>query len=77
MIMKTLQNNFTTPEQSKRLLEVGVPADSADFYWKHEHKRGVLPRVGNILTSFTEEQKKIIIPIMLMITLSPVGRLVG
>ena len=28
--MKTLQNNFTTPEQSKRLLELGVPVDSAD-----------------------------------------------
>ena len=28
--MKTLQNGFTTPEQSKRLLELGVPADSAD-----------------------------------------------
>lgn len=37
MIMKTLQNNFTTPEQSKRLLELGVPADSADcFYDKDE-----------------------------------------
>lgn len=31
--MKTLQSNFTTPEQSKRLLELGVPADSADCYW--------------------------------------------
>lgn len=30
--MKTLQRNFTTPEQSKRLLELGVPADSADCY---------------------------------------------
>ena len=30
--MKTLQKNFTTPEQSKRLLELGVPADSADCY---------------------------------------------
>ena len=29
--MKNLQNNFTTPEQSKRLLDFGVPADSADF----------------------------------------------
>lgn len=29
--MKTLQNNFTTPEQSKRLLELGVPEDSADM----------------------------------------------
>lgn len=28
--MKKLQNNFTTPEQSKRLLELGVPVDSAD-----------------------------------------------
>lgn len=31
--MKKLQNNFTTPEQSKRLLEMGVPADSADLYY--------------------------------------------
>ena len=31
--MKTLQNNFTTPEQSKRLLELGIPADSADCYF--------------------------------------------
>lgn len=30
--MKTLQSNFTTPEQSKRLLELGVPAYSADCY---------------------------------------------
>lgn len=33
--MKTLQNNFTTPEQSKQLLELGVPIDSADMYYKH------------------------------------------
>ena len=31
--MKTLQNNFTTPEQSKKLLELGVPIDSADMFW--------------------------------------------
>lgn len=30
--MKILQNHFTTQEQSKRLLELGVPADSADCY---------------------------------------------
>ena len=30
--MRKLQNNFTTPEQSQRLLELGVPADSADCY---------------------------------------------
>ncbi|MBQ9339655.1 MAG: hypothetical protein IJS13_04895 [Paludibacteraceae bacterium] len=28
--MKKLQNNFTTHEQSRRLLQLGVPADSAD-----------------------------------------------
>ena len=31
MAIKKLQNNFTTPEQSKRLLELSVPADSADL----------------------------------------------
>ena len=31
----TLQNNFTTPEQSKRLLKLGVPADSADCHWQY------------------------------------------
>lgn len=34
--MKKLQNNFTTPEQSKWLLELGVPADSADCFWFDE-----------------------------------------
>lgn len=28
--MKPLQNNFTTPEQSRRLLAAGLPFDSAD-----------------------------------------------
>ena len=28
--MRTLQNNFTTPEQSRRLMELGLPADSAE-----------------------------------------------
>lgn len=30
--MSKLQNNFTTPEQSKRLLELGVPAWTADCF---------------------------------------------
>lgn len=34
--MKKFQNNFTTTEQSKRLLELGVPADSADCFWFDE-----------------------------------------
>jgi hypothetical protein len=32
MAIKKLKHNFTTPEQSKRLLELGLPADSADLY---------------------------------------------
>ena len=36
--MKKLQNNFTTPEQSKRLLELGVPAWTADCYYKESGK---------------------------------------
>lgn len=31
--MKKLKNHFTTIEQSKRLLELGVPANSADCYY--------------------------------------------
>lgn len=31
--MSKLQNNFTTPEQSKRLLKLGVPANSADMWY--------------------------------------------
>lgn len=38
--MVKLQNNFTTPEQSKRLLELGVPADSADCYLLRTHTQG-------------------------------------
>ena len=36
--MKTLQNNFTTPEQSKKLLELGVPVDSADCFYSYHIK---------------------------------------
>ena len=32
--MKKLQKNFTTPEQSKRLLELGVPEWTADCFYK-------------------------------------------
>lgn len=38
--MKNLQNNFTTPAQSKRLLELGVPEDSADCYLLRTHTKG-------------------------------------
>ena len=34
MAIKKLQSNYTTPEQSKRLLELGLPADSADCAYR-------------------------------------------
>lgn len=39
--MKQLQNNFTTPEQSKKLLELGVPADSADCYRTNTYEKRI------------------------------------
>ncbi len=34
--MKQLQNDFTTPEQSKRLLELGVPANSSNLWYEKD-----------------------------------------
>lgn len=31
--MKKLNDNFTTPKQSRRLLELGLPAWTADFFY--------------------------------------------
>ena len=46
--MKKLQNDNTTLEQSKRLLELGVPADSANYYYGKDGKihyiDGIIPR---------------------------------
>ena len=52
--MKTLQNNFTTPEQSKRLLELGVPADSSDMYYKHTMFRPFLFSKGVLFSAYSE-----------------------
>lgn len=32
--MIVMEKNFTTIEQSKKLLELGIPANSADCYWE-------------------------------------------
>ena len=37
--MKQLQNNFTTPEQSQRLLELGVPAWTANIMFDKNRRR--------------------------------------
>lgn len=41
--MKQLQNNYTTPEQSKKLLDLGVPVLTADcyFYIKEVNGRNI------------------------------------
>ena len=51
MTIKKLQNDYTTPEQSKRLLELGVPADSANLY-HHLENKGIYVR-----TEFQYKQK--------------------
>ena len=39
MAIKKLQKNFTTPEQSNRLLELGVPAWTADIMFDKNRRR--------------------------------------
>lgn len=51
--MITLQNNFTTPEQSKRLLELGVPADSADCYYQNALNARIIP-AGRTYREYTD-----------------------
>lgn len=57
--MKPLQNNFTTPEQSKRLLELGLPADSADCAL--EDNGGIIeiiPLLDKKLSAFQKEMNR-------------------
>lgn len=56
--MKTLQNNFTTPEQSNRLLELGVPADSADCYIRLDFNVTESPDVIRYGATFSEIRKR-------------------
>ena len=47
--MKKLERNFTHPEQSKRLLELGVPAWTADCFYqtdlRHNLKEDATPTI--------------------------------
>lgn len=52
MAIKKLQNNYTTPEQSKRLLELGVPADSADCFYEVNSTRPILLPADASLDTF-------------------------
>lgn len=57
--MIQLQNNFTTPEQSKGLLELGVPAYSADCYYQDY---GSIPMVVWTLTQQRDLRRGILKP---------------
>jgi hypothetical protein len=45
--MSKLQNDFTTPEQSKRLLELGVPKNSANLYYNKFGALEAIPEYRN------------------------------
>ena len=58
--MKKLQNNFTTPEQSKRLLGLGVPADSADcYFYDWDLKDTDIHTIGNMPQIFDSFERGI------------------
>lgn len=46
--MKKLQNNYTTPEQSKRLLELGIPAWTADCFYIRPFGNQIYDKTPNI-----------------------------
>lgn len=55
-----LQNNYTTPEQNKRLLEFGVPIDTADCYYTfHGDNIAVLPE-GISYSKFCKSIEKVL-----------------
>lgn len=43
--MKRLQCNFTTPEQSKRLLELGIPTWTSDCFYNLDNLLGDTPTI--------------------------------
>lgn len=53
--MKTLQNDFTTPEQSKRLLELGVPKVTANYYYD---SRDFKPQAHEVRGHWNEEDDR-------------------
>ena len=66
--MVKFQSNFTTSEQSKKLLELGVPADSADCYYKSWNTDN-LPRLlfftdtySDMLEEYAKEYHNIFMP---------------
>ena len=54
--MVKFQRNFTTPEQSKHLLDLGLPEDSADCYF-HENRRKELESKLQVLNTALVQAK--------------------
>ena len=52
--MKKLQKNFTSQEHSKRLLELGVPADSADMYYQNALPEPKVISAGRMYQEYTD-----------------------
>lgn len=76
--MKTLQNNFTTPEQSKRLLELGVPAWTADCYYYEEGgiSKDCTPNIVSLGEVWTDESKETMFSSFVDVPCWSVGRLI-
>lgn len=52
--MKKLQKDYTTPEQSERLIKLGVPADSANkAYWTNSDNQTIYIDIPDY-TTYTE-----------------------
>ena len=51
--MEKLQNDCTTPEQSKRLLELGVPKITANYYYD---SRDFKPQAHEVRGHWNEEE---------------------
>ena len=73
--MKPLQINFTTPEQSKRLLELGVPKDSADCFYQLNYPLGNLLVDTPTIISFNLDVNEIVWDEVYAIPCWSVGRL--
>lgn len=52
-----LQNNFTTPEQSRRLLELGLPVDSADCYVLRQTEISLFNEISRIMVFQNSDRK--------------------
>lgn len=78
MAIKKLQNNYTTPEQSKRLLELGVPAWTADcdYYEEGGISKDSTPNIVSPGEVWTDESKETMFSSYVDIPCWSAGRLI-